>query len=76
VELAPGDELLVITDGVTEAADPSMALFGDPRVAEWFGNEAREPEPLPRLLSLVRAFEAGSPPSDDIAAILMRLPGG
>ena len=32
--LSPGDELLVYTDGVTEAADASEALFGESRLAD------------------------------------------
>ena len=35
ITLAPGDRLLVITDGFTEAHDPGDALFGDARVEEF-----------------------------------------
>jgi sigma-B regulation protein RsbU (phosphoserine phosphatase) len=77
VDLGAGDEFLSITDGITEAADPAKALFGDARVAEWFARgDAGAPASLTELLSQVRAFEAGSPASDDIAAILLRLGAG
>ena len=76
VDLGPGDELLIITDGVTEAMDPSKGLFGDAPVMEWFSRRDPSATPLLQLLSQVRAFEAGSPPSDDIAAILLKLMTG
>jgi sigma-B regulation protein RsbU (phosphoserine phosphatase) len=67
IDLASGDELLIVTDGITEAFDPSGQLFGDDRIAASLGG------PLARLLAQVRGFEAGSTQSDDIAAILLRL---
>jgi sigma-B regulation protein RsbU (phosphoserine phosphatase) len=73
VDFGPGDELLIVTDGITEAADPSEDPFGDGRVAEWLAvSDLPGPERLPQLLAQVRTFEAGRPPSDDIAAILMK----
>ena len=35
VELAPGDGLLILTDGITEATSPEETLFGDERVASF-----------------------------------------
>jgi serine phosphatase RsbU (regulator of sigma subunit) len=67
IDLASGDELLIVTDGITEAFDPSGQLFGEDRIAASLGR------PLDKLLAEVRAFEAGSTQSDDIAAILLRL---
>jgi len=85
VPLAPGDQLLIVTDGITEAADPSGAQFGEGRVREFLegarpvGSEATGAEPgeeaqLARLLAAVRLFEAGRPASDDIAAMLLAFP--
>jgi serine phosphatase RsbU (regulator of sigma subunit) len=74
VELLPGDELLIVTDGVTEAMDPSQELFGEGRVLELMASgSARGGIVLQHLFTQVRAFEAGGPQSDDIAAILLRL---
>jgi serine phosphatase RsbU (regulator of sigma subunit) len=67
VTLRPGDEVLIVTDGITEAMDPSQAQFGEQRVAEGMGGG------LPLLLGDVRAFEAGGVQSDDIAAVLLRI---
>jgi serine phosphatase RsbU (regulator of sigma subunit) len=69
VDLSAGDELLVVTDGITEAMDPAQGFFGDLRVAELMGGSRRAANRLRQLLTDVRAFEAGSPQSDDIAAI-------
>jgi serine phosphatase RsbU (regulator of sigma subunit) len=72
VNLGPGDELLIVTDGITEAMDHSQQLFGDVQVAELMV-QPRLPETtlLDRLLTDVRAFESGNPQSDDIAAIAL-----
>jgi phosphoserine phosphatase RsbU/P len=71
--LNPGDCVLALTDGITEAMSPEKRLFGEA------GIEAFEPvfspveqKPLTCLLEAVRRFEAGGPASDDVAAILMR----
>ena len=74
VSLTPGDRLLVVTDGFTEANDPDGALYGDERVATFVTSlEPSDPAPLQRLLVNVRQFEAGRPASDDTAAILLSL---
>jgi serine phosphatase RsbU (regulator of sigma subunit) len=74
VDLGPGDQFLIITDGVTEAMDPSGQLFGEARVAELVGHcDLSETALLHQLMDSVRAFEAGSPQSDDIAAILLEI---
>jgi serine phosphatase RsbU (regulator of sigma subunit) len=74
VELGPGDDLLIITDGITEAMSPSLELFGDNRVLELVARCDLHGEALlRRLLTEVQVFEAGSQPSDDKAAILMKL---
>lgn len=74
VTLAPGDRLLVVTDGITEAANSASHQFGEGPVGTFLASIATgEGEPLQRLLGEVRAHEAGQPPSDDIAAILLTL---
>src|SRR5262249_27273779 len=71
VEVAPGDRVLIVTDGVTEAVDPSGALFGEARVREFLAAAGPDEEAsLARLISAVRRFEAGEAASDDIAALM------
>lgn len=75
VELAPGDQLLIVTDGITEAADPSGAQFGEAQVRELLAAMRPDEEaPLARLMAAVRRFEAGRPASDDVAAMLFAIP--
>jgi PAS domain S-box-containing protein len=74
VELAPGDQLLIVTDGITEANNPIRQMFGEPRVAAFLASLAPgEPQPLSALLAQVREYEAGLPAFDDIAALLLEL---
>jgi sigma-B regulation protein RsbU (phosphoserine phosphatase) len=76
VVLSPGDSLLVVTDGFTEAQRPDGNLFGEERIEAFLaGAEVGDPatRPLDRLVDLARAHEAGEPASDDIAAVLMTL---
>ena len=70
--LAPGEVLLVVTDGVTEGAAPDKTLFGEDRVGVWL-DAAGEAASLPALVALVRAHEAGEPASDDVAAVLLKI---
>jgi len=70
--LGPGDRLLVVTDGFTEAHDPTGSIYGERKIEEFLsGLEQTQAEPLQRLVGLVRAFEADRPPFDDKAAVLL-----
>ena len=77
VHLAPGDQILIVTDGITEAADPAGAMFGEARLEAFFaGVRPGEADALRRLTAVVRSFEAGAPPADDVAAVLLSIYGG
>lgn len=66
--LQPGDCLLIVSDGITEAAKPDGSLFTDAGIAAWLTTPQHA---LAGLVALVREFEAGYPPSDDLAALLL-----
>ena len=73
VALHPGDELLIVTDGITEAANPAKELFGEPRVVQLLlERDVHAAALLGELHAEVEQFEAGFPQSDDIAAILLQ----
>ena len=74
LELAPGETLVLYTDGVSEAADPRDAHFGEERVRACFedGAGGSAAESVARLLAAVRAFAAGAAQSDDITILALR----
>jgi sigma-B regulation protein RsbU (phosphoserine phosphatase) len=74
VDFGDGDSMLVVTDGFTEAADPAGQLFGDERIERHMAGAGPVMAGcLPALVREVRAFEAGLPASDDMAAILLEV---
>jgi sigma-B regulation protein RsbU (phosphoserine phosphatase) len=76
VAFAPGDQMLVVTDGITEALDAAGTQFGETRVREFLAQaQPGREEPLAQLMAAVKRFEGGKAASDDIAAILFALTG-
>jgi len=73
-DLAPGDTLFLYTDGVTEAMDAKGDLFGETRLMEAFSvAPSGEPPTLCRLVrTLVTAFAAGTPPTDDLTVLAVK----
>jgi hypothetical protein len=60
-ELEPGDHLIIVTDGITEAQNSDGELFGDSRLEACVAGE----EPLERILQSVRTFCGDHPMDDD-----------
>jgi len=73
--LAPGDALVMYTDGVTEACNAAGELFGEPRLEALLSEAGRlDPEALTaRIVEAVRVFEDGSPQTDDVTTLVVRL---
>ncbi len=69
--LAPGDVLVIFTDGVTEAASPADEEFGEARLEEILRRHAGSPvgSLCQRIVAAVEAFEAGLPQQDDITVV-------
>lgn len=68
--LAPGDGLLLYTDGLTEAQDGAGALFGEPALAAALAGAGAQP--VQPLVAAVRRFENGAPQFDDITCVWLR----
>jgi len=73
-DLAPGECLFLYTDGVTEAANESDALFGDERLAAALRMVAgHSPRDIVNAVQRdVRSFAGSAAQSDDIAALACR----
>ena len=74
LRLAPGDAVVLFTDGVPEAQDPQGAFFGVERiVAAVAGSRQEAPAAVTgQLLQAVRDFAGEAPQSDDITILTLR----
>ena len=73
VTLAPGDSLILYTDGVTESRR-GRDLFGEERLVEVIARAPREdPEALLDAILAAALDHAGGEPQDDIALMALRL---
>jgi serine phosphatase RsbU (regulator of sigma subunit) len=75
--LQPGDIVVVCSDGITEARDPSGDEYGRDRMTELLSREhGGDPEVvLRRLMDSVNAFAGTEPQADDITALVLRYSG-
>lgn len=71
-QLAPGDTLLMYTDGVSEAFDVDNVAFGEARLMAMLapGRDARAQ--CKALVDAVHAFAGAAPQSDDITVLALR----
>jgi len=79
MQMAPGDLIVLLTDGFYEYRNPEGKLFGQERVAEIILHHHHRPvrELLDELLSATRTFAAGAPQADDMTALIIkRIPLG
>lgn len=78
ITMAPGDVLLLFTDGVTEALAPTGEMFGLERLVERFRFHARHWSPVSILQSLeadLDRFTLGQEVRDDITLLAIRFTG-
>jgi sigma-B regulation protein RsbU (phosphoserine phosphatase) len=72
VELAPGEALVLFTDGVTDVVGPEGERFGTERLAEALEGPAPSAQDLAgRLERALDTFGVG-PQRDDIACLILR----
>jgi len=78
-QLRPGDWLVVMTDGATEAMNPRREFFGVERLRaslSWISADASPDAIVGRVQEDVARFAAGAEPADDITLIALRWEGG
>jgi sigma-B regulation protein RsbU (phosphoserine phosphatase) len=77
IVLAQGDTLLLYTDGVTEAEDPTETQFGTQRLHDLLGGDLPDSMEslVHRVLDEAKAFESGRPQTDDRSVVALRFLG-
>lgn len=75
VQLAPGDRLVLYTDGITEARNGAQELYGVERLMDAVRSTATlDVDAMgERLLAGVTEFTGGGEPSDDIALVILEI---
>lgn len=75
IQLLPGDLLILYTDGVVEAHDPSNQLFGQKRLFEIVRKEGRQSPQLfiEKLLAEVSSFIQTAPLHDDLTLVAIKV---
>ena len=71
ITLQPGDQILLYTDGVTEAMDADKKLFGDARMMDTIKQAPKDPprKLVETLMKSVHAYAEGEPQSDDVTIL-------
>ena len=74
IRMDPGDTLVLYSDGVTEAVNPSDVDYGEDRLAELTTSLQGRPawEVVAAIQSAVKQFSEGAPQADDITVVVMR----
>ncbi len=65
VELAPGDVLMLYTDGISEARNAEGEMYGMERLRRALGRAAAQKHPVPVLIEDLSVFCGPTPPGDD-----------
>ncbi|MGD1102281.1 MAG: SpoIIE family protein phosphatase [Terriglobia bacterium] len=75
ISLDYGETLVLLTDGVTEAANEDEAQFGADRALEFIKchQQNSAAELVRGIHETVRAFSGGGPPSDDITSVICKV---
>lgn len=73
IDLAPGDRIVVYSDGVTEAMNTAKEFYGDDHLADVL-DQVREADPaglVAHVRQSVAEFALGEEQSDDIAILAL-----
>ncbi|MFL7807077.1 MAG: PP2C family protein-serine/threonine phosphatase, partial [Anaerolineae bacterium] len=73
-QLAPGDRLVLYSDGVTEAMSPQGDLYGEGRLGQILEShtDGSAQSVLDAILASVHEFTHNAPPADDLTLLVLR----
>ena len=74
-QIAPGDRIVLYTDGVTEAIDKNGEFFSEERLERFLAENASTKTPEQLVVDLhaaVQAFSRGVPQADDVTVLSLR----
>jgi sigma-B regulation protein RsbU (phosphoserine phosphatase) len=72
IALAPGDTLVVYSDGVTEAMNTGGEEYGEDRLLGCLDRSIRPVNQLEQVLASVKAFAASAVQNDDVTTLVLR----
>jgi sigma-B regulation protein RsbU (phosphoserine phosphatase) len=74
VDLAPGDLLVIYSDGIAEAMNAKGGFFGEERIAETIAKhrDATAAELMEKILAAARKFAGKHPQSDDMTLLILK----
>jgi sigma-B regulation protein RsbU (phosphoserine phosphatase) len=77
IPLQPGDILALLTDGITDAERPDQNYFGLERSLDYIRDHREESAQniVTGLYRAIREFSDGLPQTDDITAVICKIPG-
>lgn len=78
-QLAPGEWLCAVTDGVTEAMNPAREFFGGERLRttlSWMPEDVTPEDLLAQVRADLARFAAGAEAADDVTLLALRWWGG
>ena len=76
IDLAPGTRIVTYTDGVTEAENERLELYGEDRLLEEVGRleaDMDEKSVVEHIYHSVKSFTVGHPQSDDITIMSLKV---
>jgi serine phosphatase RsbU (regulator of sigma subunit) len=73
VDFKPGDSLMLYSDGLSEAMDPSGLEFGEDRLRELWGQHGTRPprEVIDLMLDRIAEFRGSASQSDDMTVVVV-----
>jgi sigma-B regulation protein RsbU (phosphoserine phosphatase) len=74
VALKPGDVLVISSDGISEAMNPSLDQFGEDRLQSVIRDHLHDPPSviIDKIIAAVRTHAGPQPQSDDMTLIVVR----